>query len=290
MFCCSSLVGQNFSILEKKKKNWSRDWINTHANEASSQIARLWLSVEIVSGCTVPFGSRIINCSQEETLGNLLWRLEEDNSRRVTFLFFLPATQVYFVIKLAGATKHQAGLALQWINTPWYWRPGLTVLAFPGVLALHLPLPLPLPLPCCLSELPMKLFPLDSRGSTLPGVIAKEIKGWWTVECNALTLQFCMLLWKYRGGNACKLACHPLLDLPYVSFIFSQRSLIEGCLASTDKNMSNIPGSTLICDSTAISRFEVLAPLSCIMLLANSTTAEVITLSENSSHARLLPL
>ena len=45
---------------------------------ASSQMVCLWLSVEIVSGCTVLFGSRIINCSQEETCSNLLSRLEED--------------------------------------------------------------------------------------------------------------------------------------------------------------------------------------------------------------------
>ena len=47
---------------------------------ASSQMARLnlWLSVKVVSGCTVLFGSRIINCSQEETVGHLLSRLEED--------------------------------------------------------------------------------------------------------------------------------------------------------------------------------------------------------------------
>ena len=44
---------------------------------ALSQMARLWLSVKVVSGCTVLFGSRIINCSQEETLGNLLSRLED---------------------------------------------------------------------------------------------------------------------------------------------------------------------------------------------------------------------
>ena len=45
---------------------------------ALSWMAHLWLSVKVVSGCTVLFGSRTINCSQEETLGNLLSRLEED--------------------------------------------------------------------------------------------------------------------------------------------------------------------------------------------------------------------
>ena len=40
-----------------------------------------WL-MKVVSGCTVLFGSRIINCSQEETLGNLLSRR---TSQRVGF-------------------------------------------------------------------------------------------------------------------------------------------------------------------------------------------------------------
>ena len=31
-------------------------------------MACVWLSVEVVSGCTVLFGSRIINCSQEEVI------------------------------------------------------------------------------------------------------------------------------------------------------------------------------------------------------------------------------
>ena len=44
---------------------------------ASPQMAHLWLSVKAVSGYTVLFGSRIINCSQEEVFGNLLSRLAE---------------------------------------------------------------------------------------------------------------------------------------------------------------------------------------------------------------------
>ena len=60
------------------------------------------------------FGSRIINCSQEEAFGNLLSRLADQGSQvlgesgwscDLFFLFFLPATQVYFVIKLAQTTK-----------------------------------------------------------------------------------------------------------------------------------------------------------------------------------------
>ena len=41
-------------------------------------MTHLWLSVEVVSGCTVLLESRIINCSQEEAFSNLLSRLEED--------------------------------------------------------------------------------------------------------------------------------------------------------------------------------------------------------------------
>ena len=52
-------------------------------------MAHLWLSVEVVSGCTVLFGSRIINCSQEEAFSNLLSRLEEDKFSESDFFFFL---------------------------------------------------------------------------------------------------------------------------------------------------------------------------------------------------------
>ena len=83
MFCCSSPAGQNFSIFVK----FDRVIELLHALEASSQMARLWLSVEVVSGCTVLFGSRIINCYQEETFGNLLSRLEEDKFSDSDFLF-----------------------------------------------------------------------------------------------------------------------------------------------------------------------------------------------------------
>ena len=76
------------------------------------------------------------------------------------------------------------------------------------------------------------------------------------------------------------------LDLRYVSFILPQRSLIEGRLASTDRNTSNAPGSTAIRESTAASRSDVLLPLSCIVLLAASRTAEGMMFSAYSSHAR----
>ena len=62
-----------------------------HASVALPQMARLWLSVEVVSGCTVLFGSRIINCSHEETFGNFLSRLLV---REGQVLRFFPATRV----------------------------------------------------------------------------------------------------------------------------------------------------------------------------------------------------
>ena len=48
----------------------------------------------------------------------------------------------------------------------------------------------------------------------------------------------------------------------YSSFILLWRSLIVGCLASTDRNTSNAPGSVAIRDSTAVKRVEVLLLLS----------------------------
>ena len=50
-------------------------------------MACLWLSVEVVSSCTVLSGSRIINCSQEEAFSNFLSRLEEDKFSEGHFLF-----------------------------------------------------------------------------------------------------------------------------------------------------------------------------------------------------------
>ena len=76
------------------------------------------------------------------------------------------------------------------------------------------------------------------------------------------------------------------IDLLYISFILLQRSLIAGRLARMDRNTSNTPWSTAICDSTAASRFEVLSPFTCIMLAAASRTAEEIIFSAYRSHAR----
>ena len=76
-----------FFPFSTKYKIWSRDWINTYAHVTSSQMTHLWLSVEDISGCTMLFGSRIINCSQEETFGNLLSRLEEDKFSESDFFF-----------------------------------------------------------------------------------------------------------------------------------------------------------------------------------------------------------
>ena len=45
----------------------------------------LWLSVKVVSGSSVLFGSKIVSCSNEETFGNLISRLQEEqfSERRV---------------------------------------------------------------------------------------------------------------------------------------------------------------------------------------------------------------
>ena len=56
----------------------------------SSQMVHLWLSVEVISGCTVPFGSRIINCFQEKAFSNLLSRLEEYKFSEGDLFFYRP--------------------------------------------------------------------------------------------------------------------------------------------------------------------------------------------------------
>ena len=52
MFCCWA---------RRVKKKSLRDWINAQLHVALPQMAHLWLSVKVVSGWTVVFGSRIIN-------------------------------------------------------------------------------------------------------------------------------------------------------------------------------------------------------------------------------------
>ena len=118
MFCCSSLASQN-SIFEKKK-NLITWWINTHAHEASSQMARLWLSVEVVSNCTVLFGSRIVNCSQEETFGNLLSRLEEDKFSESDFLFLFFYRPPGDKASSSNKTSSRSGLT----SSLWTLHPG----------------------------------------------------------------------------------------------------------------------------------------------------------------------
>ena len=41
-------------------------------------LCTLWLAVKVVSGCKVLFGSKIISCSEQESFGGLLSRLEEE--------------------------------------------------------------------------------------------------------------------------------------------------------------------------------------------------------------------
>ena len=62
--------------------------MNAQVHVALSLMAHLWLSVEVVSGCTVLLGSRIITCSQEETFGNFFSKLEEDKFSESDFFFF----------------------------------------------------------------------------------------------------------------------------------------------------------------------------------------------------------
>ena len=77
-------------------------------------MSELMINVKVISGCTVLLGSIIINCSQEEAFGNLLSRLADQGGQVLgelgwscdLYFYSLPATRVYFVIKLARATKH----------------------------------------------------------------------------------------------------------------------------------------------------------------------------------------
>ena len=48
--------------------------------DTSPQMAHLWLSVKVVQAALL-FGSRIINCSQEEAFGNLLSRLADQGDQ-----------------------------------------------------------------------------------------------------------------------------------------------------------------------------------------------------------------
>ena len=60
-------------------------------------------------------------------------------------------------------------------------RPGLAAFPFLGVLSvLFFPLPFPLPLPLRLPELPMKLLSMDTKGSTLADMLAKEVTDKWS--------------------------------------------------------------------------------------------------------------
>ena len=107
MFCCSSPVGQNFSIFEKFDHVIELIYTCTRFVKNGSFVAQHGSRFRL--HCAI--GSRIINCSQEEAFSNLLSRLEEDKFSDSDFFFFLPATWAYFVIELARATKHQVGLA-----------------------------------------------------------------------------------------------------------------------------------------------------------------------------------
>ena len=76
-------------------KNVIKPSRDAHADEVmTAQLARLsamatgsclWLSVTVMSGSHVLFGSKIVSCSSAETFGNLLSRVQEEKfaERRV---------------------------------------------------------------------------------------------------------------------------------------------------------------------------------------------------------------
>ena len=86
-------------------------------HKAKEKAGRLQLSMKVVACSRVLFGLKIVNCSEEETFGNLISRLEEEHffERRVEkvnikddkhrhegyLIFLLLGTQIYIVIKLA---------------------------------------------------------------------------------------------------------------------------------------------------------------------------------------------
>ena len=77
MFCCLSPAGQNFSIFVKKK-TLSRD----SCSRIPKMVDSLWLGVKVVCGSRVLFGSKIVNCSKEETFGNLYREYKKSSFRR----------------------------------------------------------------------------------------------------------------------------------------------------------------------------------------------------------------
>ena len=98
IFCCLSPGGLKFFHFQKKKI-WSHEWVNVRVHVASPQMARLWLSVKVVSGCTVLFGSRIIHCFQEELsfwqfIVKISW-LRRSSSWRVGLVMWLFFSFIY---------------------------------------------------------------------------------------------------------------------------------------------------------------------------------------------------
>ena len=62
--------GSKFFNFRKKKKKLSRD----SCSRVPKMVDSLWLGVKVVCGSRVLFGSKIVNCSKEETFGNLISR------------------------------------------------------------------------------------------------------------------------------------------------------------------------------------------------------------------------
>ncbi len=65
----------------RKKKKLTRD----SYSRVPKMVDSLWLGVKVVCGSRVLFGSKIVNCSKEETFGNLISRIQEEqfSERRV---------------------------------------------------------------------------------------------------------------------------------------------------------------------------------------------------------------
>ena len=105
---------------------------------------------------------------------------------------------------------------------------------------------------------------VTNRGQTLTRSLAPETTG---VEGIILfdTISYICVISIRHDSSFCPKSKSNICGLRYASFILPQRSLIEGRLASTDRNTSNVHGSAAIRESTAASIFEVLTPVSCIM-------------------------
>ena len=73
----------------------------------------LWLAVKVVSGSRVLFGSKIVNCLEYESFGQLLSRLENESLENESFA----ERQVQGIIITELGTSHQSPLKFALIPT-----------------------------------------------------------------------------------------------------------------------------------------------------------------------------